>query len=136
MKHSKDLIEIFNTPAENGRVVYNEYEVQHFYVKWAESNPLFPYADEHLKNKKYKETWNAYLNGQNYAEKKIGDIINKFLQYEEIVWQKLSEAQIQNLIIEQFTDLQARTYMQKKVGRLIYHNVLNIVKYNIKYKIL
>jgi len=55
--HSLDLIkEVFEVGlSETGRVDYENDKISSQYVEWTEAKPMFPYAVQHLNDKRYKK---------------------------------------------------------------------------------
>ncbi len=136
LKHSINLIEdVFEKIANNGNVTYGENkEMTIVYVKWAESTKMFHYAVQHLKNKKYNELCKDFNEAKEYAKRIIdGDIVPILMEYENIVERKLNDAQIYIPILEQFTNSRPQGYHLKTVKWLIFHDVVNLLNYNIKY---
>jgi len=134
-KHSVDLIkEFFEVGlSEFGHVDYSNDEITPFYVKWAESSPVFYSVVQHLHNRRYKKTWQAYENGKKYAESIINEIVKKIQQYREVVEQKLTEAEIQISPSEKFIDHQTKHYDQKFVKHAIFKDIQHILKHGKKY---
>lgn len=134
-KHSVDLVtEVFQFGlSETGHADYSNDESTPFYVKWAESSPMFPYVVQHLKDRRYKKIWQAYENGKQYAESIINEIVKKIQQYREIVEQKLTEANIQIPPSEKFIDHQTKHFDQKFVRHAIFKDIQHILKHEKKY---
>lgn len=127
LKHSEDLVrEVFEHPATNGYVDYKNDEIIVHYVKWTESSQMFPYAIQHLKNKKYKEFCLSLENAREYAKRIIDDyIVKEFQQYREAVEQKLAKAQIQIPASDKFVDFKTKRYNKKFVKNRLFDEARN-----------
>ena len=120
LKHSKYLVkEVFEHPASNGYVYYEDDKIVSVPVSWVES----VYARQHLKHKKYKELCQAYEYAKDYADRRIPEIEKNMQQYRDIVVQKLKDAQIQLPVSERFIDFKTEHYNISFVRQLIFDDL-------------
>jgi hypothetical protein len=132
--HSLDLIkQTLGVIAETGHVDYNNDVIIPSYAKWAESSSMFSCIVQHLKDKRYKKTWQAYENGRKYDEGIINEIKKKIEQYREVVEQKLTQAKISIPTSDQITNYQTKNYNQKFVKHIIFKDTKRILKEGRKY---
>lgn len=149
LKHSEDLIrDVFEKPIAvcdvvydedkillsqkediSGQIIiwqvdYNKDRVHQSCVEWNEANPMLEYAIQHLNHKKYERTWQAYINGKQYAETLINKIVENIEQYREIVKYNLHKCKTALTIRKKENVMQKGEYSQKRINHLIFYDVL------------
>jgi hypothetical protein len=136
--HSRELIkEVFEKNIEFGRINYNQDIISATYVNWAETSPFFPYALRHLENKKYKDSWQLYIDGQTCNELIIFDVIKKIQKYRELVKRKLESEFKELKTFEQseyiWTNYKNQ-YFPRFINHLVFCDILNRLKTGKNYK--
>lgn len=132
LKHSEDLVrEVFDKPLMAWDIVYNKDEIHQINGGWDEANPMLKYAIQHLNHKKYKRTWEAYLNGKEYADRLINKIVETIEQYREVVKQNIHNAKLPLTNRGKEYIPKEGEYSQKWINHLIFDDVLQ--KFNVGY---
>ena len=149
LAHSEDLIEtVFDTQSEINEIdykddelylvcnkkrmsseitthnrVHSKNEICQLCVEWNEMNPMRKFAIQHLEHKKYKRTWQAYIDGKKYAEIQINKMFVTINQYREIVESHLDNAKLPLKVSENEKSLKIGEYSKKRINHLIFYGV-------------
>ena len=126
LNHSKKLIrEVFEKPIVPASVVYDFDEIHKTDVQWTETNPCFDFAINHLKNKKYKKTWQAYINGKQNSDLLLNKIVSKIEKYRRMVKHSLHDEALNIVVREKEQYLWGKSvYDQKYINHIIYYEVI------------
>lgn len=128
-KHSEDLVrEVFEKTVEIGSWNYHDDKISCSYASWAKDSKYISYAEQHLKDKKYKKTYQAYVEWKKCDKNIIDQIVGKIKQYRELVEQELNIAEIPLPASDEYLDARTEHYNRTSIKNAMFDDLQSIIK--------